>query len=497
MTGTRSARPRTAPWYVGYRSRALITDTIAVVVAVFGAQFLWFGTRLGFDVTFNASSMFPLSYSAVSAVLVIAWLVTLELFDTRDRRIVGVGLAEYRRIVNSSIGLFGVVAIIAFLLQILLARGYIVTALPAGVFLLLLGRLYWRSWLSRRRRKGLSRTQIIMVGSEASVRRTVHEFSRGRQTAYTILAIVLTSSDRSAERSGDAGPFEIAGITPTVFTSVDDLRAVMDDAGADTVVVTSSDDLNPARIRELSWSLEPGREHLVLTSSLTDIGGPRIHTRPVAGLPLIHVETPVFGGRQRFAKRMFDIVASISLIIVSCPLLLVVAVLVKTTSPGPVLFQQERIGLNGNPFMMLKFRSMVVDAEARLAALRAQQTTAGNSVLFKMERDPRVTRVGAVLRRFSIDEIPQFFNVLRGDMSLIGPRPPLAREVEQYEDHVHRRFLMKPGITGLWQVSGRSNLSWEDTVRHDLYYVENWSMTEDIVILLKTVRAVFGSDGAY
>lgn len=492
MRGARVASGRPAPWYVGYRQRLLITDIVAVVVAVFGAQFLWFGTQLGFDLRAEDRSTFPLSYSVVSLVLVIAWLATLDLFDTRDRRIVGVGLPEYRRVVNSSIGLFGVVAIIAYLLQIMLARGYLVTAFPAGVFLLVLGRLYWRAWLSGRRRAGLSRTQVILLGSEASARRTAHELARSREASYTIVAVVLTSMD-----SSDAESVQIAGLDSVPFRSIEQLREVMNSSGADTVVVTSSDDLQPARIRELSWSLVPGREHLVLASNLTDIGGPRIHTRPVAGLPLIHVETPVFRGRQRFAKRGFDIIASSLLIIVSAPVLLIVAILVKTTSPGPVLFKQERIGLNGTTFKMLKFRSMVVDAEARLAAIQAQQTTEGNSVLFKMANDPRVTRVGAVLRRFSLDEIPQFFNVFLGEMSLIGPRPPLAREVEQYEDHVHRRFLMKPGITGLWQVSGRSNLSWEDTVRHDLYYVENWSMTEDIVILLKTVRAVFGSDGAY
>jgi exopolysaccharide biosynthesis polyprenyl glycosylphosphotransferase len=483
-----STRP--APWYVDYRTRLLITDIVAVVVAVYGTQLFWFGMNLDSDVIYSDRAALPLSYSVVSTVLVLAWLATLELFDTRDRRIVGVGLAEYRRVVNSSIGLFGVVAIIAFLLQILLARGYIITALPVGLFLILLGRLCWRVWLGRRRRAGLSRTQVVLLGSESSVRRTVHELSRSREAGYTIVAVVLTSADR-------AGMLRIAGVDCDRFDSIEQLRSVMDSTGAGTVVVTSSEDLPPGRIRELSWSLVPGREHLVLASSLTDIGGPRIHTRPVAGLPLIHVETPVFGGRQRFAKRLFDIVASTLLILLSSPILAVIAVLVKTTSPGPVLFRQERIGLNGSTFLMLKFRSMVVDAEARLAALQTQESAVGNSVLFKMTDDPRVTRVGAVLRRYSLDEIPQFFNVFRGEMSLIGPRPPLAREVEQYEDHVHRRFLMKPGITGLWQVSGRSNLSWEDTVRHDLYYVENWSMTEDVVILLKTVRAVFGSDGAY
>jgi lipopolysaccharide/colanic/teichoic acid biosynthesis glycosyltransferase len=160
-----------------------------------------------------------------------------------------------------------------------------------------------------------------------------------------------------------------------------------------------------------------------------------------------------------------------------------------------VLFRQPRIGREGETFQMLKFRSMVVDAEARLAALRDQNEF--DSVLFKMKEDPRITPLGRVLRRYSIDELPQLVNVLRGEMSLVGPRPPLSSEVDRYADDVHRRLLVRPGLTGLWQVSGRSGLSWDESVRLDLYYVDNWSMTSDLVIIAKTVRAVVGSSGAY
>jgi exopolysaccharide biosynthesis polyprenyl glycosylphosphotransferase len=235
----------------------------------------------------------------------------------------------------------------------------------------------------------------------------------------------------------------------------------------------------------------------VVAPSLTDIGGPRIHTRPVAGLPLIHVETPRYEGTKLFAKRMFDIVASSIILLLSSPLLLGIAVAVRFTTPGPVLFTQERVGINGRPFQMLKFRTMVVDAEARLRELQEEDRSVGNQVLFKMKDDPRVTPVGRILRRFSLDELMQLVNVLNGSMSLVGPRPPLAREVKEYERKVHRRFLVKPGITGLWQVSGRSNLSWEDSVRLDLYYVENWSIVGDLVILWKTARAVLAREGAY
>jgi len=263
------------------------------------------------------------------------------------------------------------------------------------------------------------------------------------------------------------------------------------------VVITSSDELSPDRIRELSWSLEPGHQHLVVAPSLTDIGGPRIHTRPVAGLPLIHVETPRFEGRNFFTKRAFDIIVSAVLIIVLSPFLVLIAMAVRLSTPGDVLFRQERVGINGTHFNMLKFRSMVTNAEALLVDLKDETRAEGNSVMFKMKDDPRVTPIGKFLRRYSLDELPQLFNVLLGTMSLVGPRPPLEREVTEYETHVHRRFLVKPGITGLWQVSGRSNLSWEATVRLDLYYVENWSITGDIVILWRTAQAVLASDGAY
>ena len=235
----------------------------------------------------------------------------------------------------------------------------------------------------------------------------------------------------------------------------------------------------------------------MVAPSLTDIGGPRIHTRPVAGLPLIHVETPRYEGRRLFAKRVFDIAAAGALIIALSPLLAVVAIAVRLSTPGPVLFRQQRVGINGTHFNMLKFRSMVIDAEDRLAALQSEERAEGNTVMFKMKNDPRITPIGTFMRRFSIDELPQLFNVFGGSMSLVGPRPPLEREVAEYETHVHRRFLVKPGITGLWQVSGRSNLSWGDTVRLDLYYVENWSAMGDLVILWRTARAVFASEGAY
>ncbi|MFZ5869610.1 MAG: sugar transferase, partial [Actinomycetota bacterium] len=223
--------------------------------------------------------------------------------------------------------------------------------------------------------------------------------------------------------------------------------------------------------------------------------GPRVHTRPVGGLALLHVEAPRYVGANKVGKTLFDLVVASACIVVLSPLLITIALLVRFTDPGPVIYRQRRIGLNGEPFDMLKFRSMVVDADKRLAELTATNEAAGP--LFKMRDDPRVTRVGRVLRRYSLDELPQLFNVLNRTMSLVGPRPPLPHEVATYEARVARRLLVRPGMTGLWQVSGRSDLSWEDSVRLDLFYVENWSITEDLLILAKTLRAVVSSRGAY
>lgn len=293
---------------------------------------------------------------------------------------------------------------------------------------------------------------------------------------------------------GACAPGGVAGTTLAdtgvpVLGDIDDVISALGTTRADTLVITGSDDLPPEKIKEISWNLEAGRQHLVIAPGIADVTGPRIHTRPVAGLPLVHVETPRFSAGQLFAKRLTDLVLSIIGVVIVSPALLVLVLLVRFSSPGPVIFRQTRIGYRGREFTMLKFRTMVDGADEMIGKLESRERDLGNEVLFKLRDDPRVTRVGRGMRRYSLDELPQLFNVIGGSMSLVGPRPPLPREVEQYADHVHRRFLMKPGITGLWQVSGRSTLSWEESVRLDLSYVENWSLAGDLAILLKTAKA--------
>jgi exopolysaccharide biosynthesis polyprenyl glycosylphosphotransferase len=478
----------TIGWNKAYSQRLLLTDALVLIWVVFGVQIAWFGIDTA-NVAFRGDLRYvAVNYTAISLLVIVLWLGVLGLYGSRADRVIGTGSTEYKLIIDVSIRVFGLLAILAYLFHVDLARGYILIAFPVGVVVLLFSRWLWRQWLVLQRAQGRFSAQVMLVGSRETVEHFARQLMSQPSAGYRVVAACVP---------GPSGGTVGGRLSVPVVGTFDDLEAALVESRADTVVITSSDHLPPERVRELSWSLEPGGQHLVVAPSLTDIGGPRIHTRPVAGFPLIHVETPTYAGQKLFSKRVFDVVVGSLLLVVLSPLLVVVALVVALGSRGPVFFLQERVGLNGSTFRMVKFRTMVVDAEAQLQRLAQEQRTVGNSVLFKMRDDPRVTRAGRWLRRYSIDELPQLINVVRGDMALVGPRPPLAREVAQYETHVHRRFLVKPGITGLWQTSGRSNLSWEDSVRLDLYYVENWSMAGDLVILWRTARAVLRREGAF
>ena len=476
----------TQPWESSYGLRLTYSDALVVISAVFGAQILWVRLRsaiAGVPVPSEGAQPFATWYSLA---IIVTWLGFLAFFGSRDSRTLGIGFTEYRRVAQASLATFGALAIVVYLLNLQLARGYFMIAFPIGLVVLLLERRAWRRWLCAQRQSGEYSSKVLLIGSAESVAHISQQLARTPEAGYAVLGVCVPPEER---HSPDLEGLDLIG-------DFDDLLEALQASGADTAIITSSDALTPDRLRELSWQLEPGQQHLIVAPSLTDIGGPRIHTRPVAGLPLIHVETPRYSGGKTHSKRIFDILASLGLIVVLSPLLIGTALGVRLTSPGPALFRQPRTGKHGERFEMLKFRSMDVDAEQRLDQLR-ENTDAGNDVLFKMKDDPRVTPLGRFIRRYSIDELPQLFNVLVGNMSLIGPRPPLPREVEEYGWQVHRRFLVKPGVTGLWQVSGRSNLSWEETVRLDLYYVENWTLTGDLFILFRTARAVLARDGAY
>lgn len=464
-------------WERRYRTRLLLTDAgvITGVTALTAlVQLLALGTP-GDVVLRNA------------AVLVVAWCLALSAVSTRDAAIFGSGATEYRRVAHASGFAFGALAVIGLLLEWEGLRPLLVIALPVGMLGILAARWGWRRWLQAQRRDGRYASRTLVVGASQDVEYVIDSLRASGETAYQIVGATLL--DRNATEIMVDGDFvPVLGNINTVSVAAAQL-------GADAIIVASRPDGDPDFVKQLSWQLEGTAAELVLSSRLTDIAGPRISLRQVEGLPLIQVKIPSYEGGVHLLKRALDIaVATVALIPIGL-ITPILAALIKLDSPGPVFFFQERVGRDGRTFKMVKFRSMRTDAEQQLAALKAKNEGAG--LLFKMKDDPRVTRVGKVLRKLSLDELPQFWNVLVGDMSVVGPRPPLPSEVTAYDGTVYRRLYIKPGITGLWQVSGRSDLSWEESVRLDLRYVENWSVMNDLQIMWRTARVMVQPKGAY
>jgi exopolysaccharide biosynthesis polyprenyl glycosylphosphotransferase len=470
---------------VRYATRLAVIDLIVLAWVVFGVQIAWFGfATSAVELRDLGPGALAVSYTVVSVLVVGIWMLALTMYGTRGYREIGSGSGEYRLVADATVRVFGFVAIVAFLFHVDIARGYILLAFPLGLVFLLLGRWLARQWLVAQRVAGHYMSRVVVAGSLANVSHVVQELGRSPQSGYRVVGVCVPH----AEKNTSAGAPVLGGL--------DEIATSMRFSGADTVVVAGADDLPPEQVRELSWGLEPGREHLIVAPSLIDVGGPRIHTRPVAGLPLMHVEMPRYTGGKLIAKRALDILGSLAAICVLSPVMIAVAIAVAATSKGGVFYVQQRVGVGGREFPMLKFRSMVQGADASLTALLEAQGTRDRP-LFKVKDDPRLTPIGDVLRKYSLDELPQLFNVLVGQMSLVGPRPQRSTEMALYHGRDYRRLLLKPGISGLWQVSGRSDVGWDDAIRLDLYYVENWSLTGDLVILWRTARAVLGRAGAY
>ncbi|MDK3257111.1 sugar transferase [Blastococcus capsensis] len=341
--------------------------------------------------------------------------------------------------------------------------------------------------LHRARSRGARLQTTILVGHCNAVAALDEQMERQAYPGYRVIGCCLPADQyRPAADAFNGLP---------VLGNLRQVAKVVSKYEVDSVAVLPCPELDGPALRRLGWDLEKTQAELLLAPAVTEIVGPRVRIRPVSGLPLMHMERPELKGVRRLTKHLFDKTSAGVGVFVLLPVLLGIALAVKTTSRGPLFFRQERVGRDGRSFSMLKFRSMVVGADRMVDSLAAENQ--GNSVLFKHKADPRMTRVGKLLRRYSLDELPQLFNVLRGEMSLVGPRPPLPTEVERYGFDMHRRFLVKPGLTGLWQVSGRSDLSWDDSVRIDVRYVENWSLTYDFMILWETVGAVLRGSGAY
>ncbi|SDC49342.1 Undecaprenyl-phosphate galactose phosphotransferase, WbaP/exopolysaccharide biosynthesis polyprenyl glycosylphosphotransferase [Geodermatophilus telluris] len=470
-----AARPAGARRWAGRYAAALVAGEVAAAATASAAVLLAHSAEL------TAGS--PLLWAA--GALPLSWPLLLLGTGAHDERVFGTGSEEYRRVARAGFLLLALASLVSYVGQLELSRALVLVAVPALTAVTLLVRLGARWQLRRLRARGRCTKRVVVVGRGGAVAELVTRLRRERAAGLEVVAACVTPESRA--RVADALGVPVGGL--------DDVAETAARLGADTIAVTSASETAAEYLRRLSWQLEGTGVELLVAPGLIEVAGPRLHIRPFEGLPLLSVEQPRFEGWQRVVKGGLDRVAAALAIVLVAPVLLAIAAAVKLTSPGPLLYRQERVGVNGRSFTMYKFRSMVVDADRQVDALRTQNISDG--LLFKVRADPRVTPVGRLLRRLSLDELPQLLNVLGGTMSLVGPRPPLPSEVARYDSSVHRRLLVKPGLTGLWQVSGRSDLPWEEAVRLDLRYVENWSLTMDLLILVRTVRAVLGRSGAY
>jgi exopolysaccharide biosynthesis polyprenyl glycosylphosphotransferase len=469
------AQRRHAAWDVSYRRLAVICDLGVALIAGLVTTVL----------TMPSSSL------AVRAGFVAAlpalWLLALLGTHGYERRYLGTGSEEYRAVVRSIVVLVVGSAAVSYAVHWTVPREVVLVGTSLLFVLGLSARHALRRRLYRRRHAGLDTQATVIIGNAKSVVPMIREIRRAPDQGLRVVAACVSGLDLK----GDL-PSEVEGVP--VFGYPEEAMSAVDLFDAEVVAVSSDPDLHGPELRRLAWSLEEREVDLVVSPGLLGVAGPRLSIRPTAGMPLLHVERPVMSGGRRAAKTVVDRCLTLMIVLAALPVMLLVAAAIRLDSRGPVFFRQKRVGARGAEFDMVKFRTMCIDAEARLAEL---QRDAGNDVLFKMKDDPRITRVGKFLRRYSLDELPQLINVLHGDMSLVGPRPPLLREVEAYEPDAVRRLRVKPGLTGLWQVSGRSDLSWDESLRLDLWYVDNWSFVLDLHILARTAKAVLRGSGAY
>ncbi|GAA2106640.1 hypothetical protein GCM10009841_26070 [Microlunatus panaciterrae] len=474
LAGT--ARTRFSDWSRRYVQALTGLDAVVGLAAVLLAL-----SGLLWDIDLAPTAAIIAS-AAAGAVL---WPLLIAASRGYERRSVGVGSDEMRAVLRAGVCVVVGGAFIAGIAENMVLLTLVVTSVPLATVGSVAMRYAARKYLHRRQRQGESVRNVIIVGTPFAAAHLAALVEREPQCGMTVAGVCVPAADIARARE----------LGLNVLGDLDHVTAVVSEFGCDGVAVTTGDATRNSFLRQLAWSLEGMDVELLVHPGLVEVAGPRMHIRPYVGLPLLHIEQPHFTGWRRIVKRGTDLVLTgVGLVLIS-PVLLAIALAIKCQDRGPVLFRQTRVGIDGQPFTMYKFRSMVLNAEERLAELKALNEGAGP--LFKMTEDPRITRVGRFLRKYSLDELPQLLNVLNGTMSLVGPRPPLQSEVDEYADEAHRRLLVQPGLTGLWQVSGRSLLSWEETVRLDLRYVENWTLTFDLLILWKTVFAVLAQRGAY
>lgn len=474
-------------WERRYSYRLLAIDTAIIIIAVGAAQFLRFGT----DAVTMVGVAITVPYGIVNALLIVTWLAFLAMWRTRDIRVIIIGTDEYQRVFRAAAAWIAFVCLVIFLLHVDPSRIHLVLVFVFATAGTLLARWISRRWLARNRADGRFRSQMLLVGTPETAKTVAQTLEA--DVSMGLRAVGLWSPGATVDR----GVIEANGHSIPVFGTddgglLDALRA----SRADTVVVTDTEGLGYDGLNELGWTLDGTQVRLLVAPHILDVTGPRIHVGSLANMPVLHLAEPQYQGANGFAKGAFDRLFAAAALVAAIPVLLASAIAIKLTSPGPVFYRQVRLGRDGEPFIVYKLRTMRENAEEELPALMAAHDLKPGE-LFKLPEDPRVTAVGRLLRRWSVDEIPQFINVVRGDMSIVGPRPSLPTEVTMFHGRARHRLRVRPGITGLWQVSGRADLESDEAVRLDLQYVENWSMFRDLQIVWRTVLAVLRRDGAY
>lgn len=452
-------------------------DTLAIGVA------LWLATATRGLLPFAGQADTVHIMNAAGPVIAATWLVALHIFGADSLRHLRGGATEYKRVLMATSAVAAALGIGSYLVRYDFPRAVFVLSFGIGAVALLGVRIARRRAMAAIHSRGALTTPLLVAGDSGHVDAIAKVLRRESWLGYQVVGAITT----------DHTVFTPGGLP--VLGRVQDIARVVSDHGIESVIFADGSFETPADFRRMAWQLENLDIQMIVVPAITDTSAQRLEVRPVAGLPLVDVERPRAIASGRWIKRGFDIIGACLLLLATAPVLALTALAIKLEDGGPVLFRQPRVGRKSQVFDCLKFRSMVVDAESRLAGLAELNEGAGP--LFKMAHDPRITRVGRFIRKFSIDELPQFWNALIGEMSLVGPRPALPSEVARYDSDAMRRLDVRPGITGLWQVSGRSDLAWDDAIRLDLYYVDNWSMVQDLMILGKTANAVVGSSGAY
>ena len=407
-------------------------------------------------------------------LVLFSWLFFLWFNGSRETNILGFGADEYKRLTSATLLSFTFIAFISYIFKLEISRAFVLSVYPFGLLILFISRRFLRRRLIKARNNGRYLSRVLLLHS-GTIDPVEARLAIAQHAGFNIVHKIVTTENNN---------FDFHEIVTQAKVNK-----------CDRIMVGQSAVISAKELRNLGWVLEQTNIDLVVAPAVTEIAGPRLKVSNVEGLPLLHLEQPVFSGVAKATKRLLDLIISIVGLVIISPFLFITAVIIKFYDRGSVFYSQRRIGQNNKEFTVYKFRTMFEGSHEQRGKIMAE--TNKDPRLAKDPQDPRVTKPGLFLRRWSIDEIPQIINVLKGEMSLVGPRPPLAEEVNKYEKSETRRLLVKPGLTGLWQVSGRSELDWEDAVRLDLYYVENWSLTLDILIIIRTAAAVWRGEGAY